>query len=145
MITTEEITKSYGRNLVLRGITFCAAVGRITLLVGPNGAGKSTTIKVLAGLIRPNSGNARINKIDIAAHRIGAQRSLAYLPQRPSFHPRMYFDRSNRLPKGRLQPKSAILRMRARRNPRLFCLCQRTILSISCESDPISHCACLAR
>ena len=63
MITTEEITKSYGRNLVLRGITFCAAAGKITLLVGPNGAGKSTTIKVLAGLIRPNSGNARINKI----------------------------------------------------------------------------------
>ena len=89
MITTEEVTKSYGRNLVLRGITFCAAAGRITLLVGPNGAGKSTTIKVLAGLIRPNSGNARINKIDIVAHRIGAQRSLAYLPQRPSFHPRM--------------------------------------------------------
>ncbi len=89
MITTEEITKSYGRNLVLRGITFCAAADEITLLVGPNGAGKSTTIKVLAGLIRPNSGNARINKIDIVAHRIGAQRSLAYLPQRPSFHPRM--------------------------------------------------------
>src|SRR6478609_4484199 len=89
MITTEEITKSYGRNLVLRGITFCAAAGRITLLVGPNGAGKSTTIKVLAGLIRPNSGNARINKIDIVAHRIEAQRSLAYLPQRPIFHARM--------------------------------------------------------
>ncbi len=89
MITTEEITKSYGRDLVLRGITFCAAAGRITLLVGPNGAGKSTTIKVLAGLIRPNSGNARINRMDIVAHRIGAQRSLAYLPQRPSFHPRM--------------------------------------------------------
>src|ERR1700693_1962368 len=89
MITTEEITKSYRRNLVLRGITFCAAADEITLLVGPNGAGKSTTIKVLAGLIRPNSGNARINKIDIVAQRIGAQRSLAYLPQRPSFHPRM--------------------------------------------------------
>ena len=92
MIATEEITKSYRRNLVLRGITFCAAADEITLLVGPNGAGKSTTMKVLAGLIRPNSGHARINKIDIVAQRIEAQRSLAYLPQRPSFHPRMHVE-----------------------------------------------------
>ena len=63
--------------------------GEITLLVGANGAGKSTTMKVLAGLIRPQKGSAHINGIDIVAQRIAAQRSLAYLPQRPSFHPRM--------------------------------------------------------
>lgn len=89
MICVETITKSYGRNLVLRGMTFGAAPREITLLVGANGAGKSTTMKVLAGLIRPQSGSAHINKIDIVDQRIAAQRSLAYLPQRPSFHPRM--------------------------------------------------------
>jgi ABC-2 type transport system ATP-binding protein len=89
MIYVETITKSYGRNLVLRGLTFSANACEITLLVGPNGAGKSTTMKVLAGLIRPQTGSAHINKIDIVDQRIAAQRSLAYLPQRPSFHPRM--------------------------------------------------------
>jgi ABC-2 type transport system ATP-binding protein len=89
MIAIEALTKSYGRNLVLRGMTFGAAPREITLLVGPNGAGKSTTMKVLAGLIRPQKGSAHINQIDIVAQRIAAQRSLAYLPQRPSFHPRM--------------------------------------------------------
>jgi Cu-processing system ATP-binding protein len=89
MIAVEALTKSYGRNLVLRGMTFSAAPREITLLVGANGAGKSTTIKVLAGLIRPQKGSAHINKIDIVDQRIAAQRSLAYLPQRPSFHPRM--------------------------------------------------------
>lgn len=89
MIAVEALTKSYGRNVVLRDMTFSAVPREITLLVGANGAGKSTTMKVLAGLIRPQKGSARINKIDIVAQRIAAQRSLAYLPQRPSFHPRM--------------------------------------------------------
>jgi ABC-2 type transport system ATP-binding protein len=89
MIAVEALTKSYGRNLVLRGMTFNAAPREITLLVGANGAGKSTTMKVLAGLIRPQKGSAHINRIDIVDQRIAAQRSLAYLPQRPSFHPRM--------------------------------------------------------
>ena len=89
MIAVEALTKSYGRNLVLRDMTFSAAPREITLLVGANGAGKSTTMKVLAGLIRPQEGSAHINKIDIIAQRIAAQRALAYLPQRPSFHPRM--------------------------------------------------------
>jgi ABC-2 type transport system ATP-binding protein len=89
MIAVEAITKRYGQNLVLRDITFSAAPREITLLVGANGAGKSTTMKVLAGLIRPQNGSAHINGIDIVAQRIAAQRSLAYLPQRPSFHPRM--------------------------------------------------------
>jgi len=89
MISVEALTKDYGRTPVLRGLTFSARAGEITLLVGPNGAGKSTTMKVLAGLVRPNTGSARIDKIDIVQQRIAAQRSLAYLPQRPSFHPRM--------------------------------------------------------
>jgi ABC-2 type transport system ATP-binding protein len=89
MISVEAIIKNYGHKSVLRGLTFSANAGEITLLVGPNGAGKSTTMKVLAGLIRPQSGSAHINKIDIIDQRIAAQRLLAYLPQRPSFHPRM--------------------------------------------------------
>ena len=88
-IAVEGIIKNYGRNPVLRGLTFSARAGEITLLVGPNGAGKSTIMKVLAGLIRPDDGRARIGETDIIKERIRAQRFLSYLPQRPSFHPRM--------------------------------------------------------
>ena len=89
MITAQNITKNYGRNAVLRGISFRAERSEITLMVGPNGAGKSTSIKVLAGLIRPNSGTARVNDFDILTQRLAAQRSLSYLPQNPNFHPRL--------------------------------------------------------
>jgi ABC-type multidrug transport system ATPase subunit len=89
MIAAEYLTKSFGRKAVLRGISLHADAKQITLMVGPNGAGKSTTIKALAGLIRPNSGAARVNGFDILDQRIAAQRSMAYLPQRPSFHPKL--------------------------------------------------------
>jgi len=89
MIAAENIMKTYGRKPVLRGISLQAEPKQITLMVGPNGAGKSTTIKVLTGLIRPNSGTACINGFDIVRQRIAAQRGTAYLPQRPSFHPKL--------------------------------------------------------
>jgi len=89
MILIEQLIKNYGHKPVLRGISLEAKAGETTLLVGPNGAGKSTTVKVLAGLVRPNGGRAQVNGFDIVAQRVFAQRSLAYLPQRPSFHPKL--------------------------------------------------------
>jgi ABC-type multidrug transport system ATPase subunit len=89
MILAQDLTKSFGHEAILRGISLLANPGQITLMVGPNGAGKSTTVKVLAGLIRPNSGTARVNGFDVVRERIRAQRATAYLPQRPSFHPRL--------------------------------------------------------
>jgi ABC-2 type transport system ATP-binding protein len=89
MITAENLTKSYGRKQVLRGISLQAEPGKITLLVGPNGAGKSTLMKVLAGLIQPDGGRVGVNHFDIASERNEAQRSLAYLPQSPRFHARL--------------------------------------------------------
>ena len=89
MISAQDLTKSFGPKAILRGISLHADPSQITLMVGPNGAGKSTTIKVLAGLIRPNSGTAHVNGCNIVQQRISAQRATAYLPQRPSFHPKL--------------------------------------------------------
>jgi ABC-2 type transport system ATP-binding protein len=89
MITAQNLTKSFGHKAILRRISLRADAKQITLMVGPNGAGKSTTVKVLAGLIRPKSGTAHVNGFDIVERRIAAQRSTAYLPQRPSFHPKL--------------------------------------------------------
>ena len=89
MIRAENLTKSYRHKPVLRDLSLEAKGGEVTLMIGPNGAGKSTTVKILAGLIRPDSGRAQINGHDIVRQTIAAQRSLAYLPQQPRFHPRL--------------------------------------------------------
>ena len=89
MISAQNLTKSFGRKAILRGISLHADPSQITLMVGPNGAGKSTTVKVLAGLISPNTGTVEVNGSDVVKQRIPAQRATAYLPQRPSFHPRL--------------------------------------------------------
>jgi heme ABC exporter ATP-binding subunit CcmA len=87
MITIEHLIKNYGRKEVLRNMSMSAQPGEIAMLVGPNGSGKTTTVKVLAGLVRPNAGLARINSFDVVRERIKAQRVTSYLPQRPDFHP----------------------------------------------------------
>jgi ABC-type multidrug transport system ATPase subunit len=88
MIAAEKLTKAYHRKQVLRGITFTARSGEVTLLVGPNGAGKSTTMRVLTGLARADGGDALIAGKDIVREKLAAQRQLSFLPQTPNFHPR---------------------------------------------------------
>ncbi len=87
MIEAVGLQKSYGRKPVLRGLSLRVAPREITLLVGPNGAGKSTTLKILAGLVRPDGGGVRVSGHDLLHDRLAVQRALAYLPQNPAFHP----------------------------------------------------------
>ncbi|HET9800931.1 MAG TPA: ATP-binding cassette domain-containing protein, partial [Chthoniobacterales bacterium] len=89
MIAVEHLEKSYGRKEVLRDMSIFAEAGQISMLVGPNGAGKTTTVKVLAGLVNPDAGTARINSFDVVRERVRAQRVISYLPQRSEFHPRL--------------------------------------------------------
>lgn len=88
MIIARELTKNYGRQAVLHGLSMELRPGEVTLLTGPNGAGKTTTLRILAGLTRPNSGRAEILGTDIIQARRRAQRHLAFLPQGTGFHPR---------------------------------------------------------
>jgi ABC-type multidrug transport system ATPase subunit len=88
MIRARELGKAYGKKPVLRGVTFEARPGEITLLVGSNGAGKSTVMKILAGLAAPDTGDAFLGGCSMVKDRLGAQRHASFLPQTPSFHPR---------------------------------------------------------
>jgi len=57
-IQFDHLSKSYGGRAVLSDVTFEAGPGRVTALLGPNGAGKSTALRVLLGLVHPDSGRA---------------------------------------------------------------------------------------
>ncbi|MGC9437471.1 ATP-binding cassette domain-containing protein [Streptomyces sp. WG5] len=61
MIDVQKLTKRYGRNTVVDGLTFTVRSGAVTGFLGPNGAGKSTTMRMMLGLTRPDAGSTRID------------------------------------------------------------------------------------
>jgi len=61
MISVKGVSKSFGDKAAVRAVDFTAEDGAITYLLGPNGAGKTTLIRMIAGLITPDSGTITIN------------------------------------------------------------------------------------
>ncbi len=61
MIRIDHLTKKYGTTLAVDDVSFTAEAGRVTGFLGPNGAGKSTTLRIMAGLTRPDAGSATIS------------------------------------------------------------------------------------
>jgi ABC-2 type transport system ATP-binding protein len=60
IIKTRELSRSFGRRPVVRGLTLSVTEGSIFALIGPNGAGKTTTIKTLVNILEPSSGEATV-------------------------------------------------------------------------------------
>lgn len=65
-ITVRNLTKSYGKHAVLKGVDFTVEAGQIFALLGSNGAGKTTTINILTTLIPANGGDASVAGHDVA-------------------------------------------------------------------------------
>jgi sodium transport system ATP-binding protein len=73
----------------VREVSFVAPDGRITGLLGPNGAGKSTSLRMLCTVIRPDSGEARIDGIDVAADPLAARRRIGVLSHAAGLYPHL--------------------------------------------------------
>ncbi len=86
MIECNNLTKRYGALTALDNIDLVLPEGEIVGLLGPNGSGKTTLIKILAGLLTPSGGTAKIEGMDIG---IGTKRVVSYLPERTYFSPSM--------------------------------------------------------
>ena len=98
MIIAENLQKSFRRPGAARrtqpihavtSVSFQAIDGQITGLLGPNGAGKSTTLRMLATLIKPDAGSARIDGHDICADVLQVRRQLGFLPHNAGIYPRL--------------------------------------------------------
>ena len=66
LVIADGLVKRFAGKPVVAGVTFEVRAGEIYGLIGPNGAGKTTTFRILAGLVRPSGGTARICGVDIA-------------------------------------------------------------------------------
>jgi ABC-2 type transport system ATP-binding protein len=80
-IAIEGLTKCFGDQTVVDGLSLSVEAGSIFGFLGPNGSGKSTTIKMLCGLLRPTKGSARVGGYDILTQIDQVRRSIGYMAQ----------------------------------------------------------------
>lgn len=89
MITVCNLRKTFGDVTAIENISLTAENGRVTGLLGPNGAGKSTTLRVIYGLVKPDSGSAEIDGTDITTSPQAAQQKMGVLPDQLGLYPRL--------------------------------------------------------
>jgi ABC-2 type transport system ATP-binding protein len=82
VIIAEGLTKSFADVRAVDHLTFDIRAGEIFGLVGPDGAGKTTTLRMLAGIVPPDEGTARVADFDVVHDPENAKRRLSYMPQR---------------------------------------------------------------
>ncbi len=80
MIEVHDLHKAFGEVKAVDGVSFDARDGEITGLLGPNGAGKTTTLRMLYTLMKPDSGQVRVDGIDAAVDPVAVRRRLGVLP-----------------------------------------------------------------
>ncbi len=81
MIQVQNLNKSFGSKKVVDNVSFTINPGEVFGYLGPNGAGKSTTIKMLTGLLQPDTGSMLINGIDISRNPVEAKKQFGYVPE----------------------------------------------------------------
>ena len=89
MIRVEGLSRSFGAIRAIDAVGFEAHDGRITGLLGPNGAGKSTTLRVLYTVLRPDSGSASVDGVDVIRDPLAARRAIGVLPHSAGIYPQL--------------------------------------------------------
>ena len=89
MIEVKALVKTYGSKRAVDGVSFSVRRGEILGFLGPNGAGKSTTMKMITGFVRPDSGTALVDGIDVMKDPVAVKRKLGYLPENAPAYPEM--------------------------------------------------------
>lgn len=80
-VRVEQLTKTYGAQHALKGISFGATKGRILGFLGPNGAGKSTAMKIITGSLKADGGEVFINDKPVSASDSKVRQDIGYLPE----------------------------------------------------------------
>jgi ABC-2 type transport system ATP-binding protein len=80
-IEAANLVKIFGNITALNGLSFTVTQGEIYGLIGPNGAGKTTTLRILATLIKPSSGSAKIFSLDVEKNPSEVRKIISYLPE----------------------------------------------------------------
>jgi ABC-2 type transport system ATP-binding protein len=89
VIELVHLVKKFGDLVAVNDVTLTIPRGEFFAVLGPNAAGKTTTLKILAGLMMPTSGNARVCGFDVQTQPLEARRRLAYVPDFPFLYEKL--------------------------------------------------------
>jgi ABC-2 type transport system ATP-binding protein len=88
-LSTRDLKKSYGRRVALAGLNLEVPTGVVYGFLGPNGAGKTTTMRLLTGLIRPDSGSITLLGQPFDRSKSGLLQEVGALIEAPSIYPHL--------------------------------------------------------
>lgn len=80
MIEVKGVSKKFGKLVAVDDVSFAVGAGEVYGFIGPNGAGKSTTMKMLACLLKPDSGTAFVDGLDVTKDGDQIRRVIGYMP-----------------------------------------------------------------
>ena len=89
MIELDQLVKKFGDLAAVNDISLQIGQGEFFAMLGPNAAGKTTAMKLMAGLIKPTSGSARICGFDVQKQPLEARRRMAYVPDFPFLYDKL--------------------------------------------------------
>lgn len=89
MIAVENLVKRFGQFTAVDGVSITVEPGQIHGFLGPNGAGKTTSIRMIAGLLKPDAGRIRVNGHDLAREPEAAKAALGFIPDRPFIYDKL--------------------------------------------------------
>ncbi len=93
-ITVSDLTRVFGDFVAVDHVSFDVRKGEVFGFLGSNGAGKSTTIRMLCGLLKPTSGTALVDGIDVSRDPEGVKRRIGYMSQRFSLYEQLTVDQN---------------------------------------------------
>jgi ABC-2 type transport system ATP-binding protein len=89
VVELSGLTRTFDRRVAVDSLDLVVRAGEFFAFLGPNGAGKSTTIKVMAGMLRPTSGTARILGYDVGREPLEVKRRIGVLPEEIQLYERL--------------------------------------------------------
>ena len=89
-IEVSNLSKAYGQQKAVNGVSFRVAKGEIVGFLGPNGAGKSTTMKIITGYLRQDQGKAMVCGVDVNEQPLVTKKKIGYLPEANPLYEEMY-------------------------------------------------------
>lgn len=89
MIRTINLTKKFGSLVAVNNLNLEIPAGEIFGFLGPNGAGKTTAVKLLTGLLKPDSGKIFVNGYDLEKDILKVKKTVGLLPEHPFLYPKL--------------------------------------------------------